>query len=381
MLLRGLALVCTLVATSACSSLRYYAHVAHGQVALLAKRERVADVVADPRRDARLRERLAQAQEARAFASDRLGLPRNRSYTSYVELGRPYVTWNVFATAEFSVEPLTHCFPFAGCVAYRGYFDRERAEREAARLRAAGDDASIEGAVAYSTLGWFSDPILSSMLRWSDDELDGTIFHELAHQQLYVANDTVFNESYASFVQQQGVREWRAARGQPPPDGGEDERDAAFTRLVLDLRERLRTLYASERPEADLRRAKQDEFTAFRHRYARLRDAEWGGSRRYDAWVNGPLNNASLVPFGLYESWVPAFARLFRESGERWEEFHRRARSLAQQPKAERDAELARLGACAAEAVRAAAAVTPCRVSAGAFPPLPGSSAATAPGG
>lgn len=345
MRLRALAIACLLAATSACSSLRYYAHVAHGQVALLAKRERVAAVVADPHRDARLRERLAQAQQARAFASDRLGLPRNRSYTSYVELGRPYVTWNVFATAEFSVEPFTHCFPFAGCVAYLGYFERARAEREAARLRALGEDTSVEGAAAYSTLGWFSDPILSSMLRWSDDELDGTIFHELAHQELYVRDDTAFNESYASFVQQQGLREWRAARGLPPPDEHEDERDAAFTRLVLDLRERLKALYATERPEQELRLAKQEEFAAFRQRYAQRRDAEWGGSHRYDAWVQAPLNNASLVPFGLYETWIPAFARLFREAGGQWPQFHQRARVLADLPKAGRDAELARLAA------------------------------------
>lgn len=345
MRLRVLAVACLLAATSACSSLRYYAHVAHGQVALLAKRERVAAVVADPRRDERLRERLAQAQQARAFASDRLGLPRNRSYTSYVELGRPYVTWNVFATAEFSVEPVTHCFPFAGCVAYLGYFERARAEREAARLRALGEDTSVEGAAAYSTLGWFSDPILSSMLRWSGDELDGTIFHELAHQELYVRDDTAFNESYASFVQQQGLREWRAARGLSPPDEHEDERDAAFTRLVLDLRERLKVLYATERPEPELRLAKQEEFAAFRQRYAQQRDAEWGGSHRYDAWVQAPLNNASLVPFGLYETWIPAFARLFREAGGQWPQFHRHARALADLPKARRDAELARLAA------------------------------------
>lgn len=345
MRLRGSALVCVLAATSACTTVRYYAHVTHGQLALLAGREPVAEVVADPHRDARLRERLAQAQQARAFASDRLGLPRNRSYTSYVELGRPYVTWNVFATAEFSVEPLTHCFPFAGCVAYLGYFERARAEREAARLRALGDDVSVEGAAAYSTLGWFSDPILSSMLRWSDEELDGTIFHELAHQRIYVGNDTAFNESYASFVQQQGLREWRASRGLPAPDAREAERDAAFARLVLDLRERLKALYASERPEADLRRAKQDEFAAFRQRYAQLRDAQWGGERRYDAWVAAPLNNASLVPFGLYETWVPAFARLFAETGGQWPQFHRRVRALADLPKAERDAELARLAA------------------------------------
>jgi predicted aminopeptidase len=345
MRLRESAIVCLLAATSACTTVRYYAHVTHGQLALLAGREPVAEVVADPRRDARLRERLAQAQQARAFASDRLGLPHNRSYTSYVELGRPYVTWNVFATAEFSVEPLTHCFPFAGCVAYLGYFERARAEREAARLRGRGDDVSVEGAAAYSTLGWFADPILSSMLRWSDEELDGTIFHELAHQRIYVGNDTAFNESYASFVQQQGLREWRAARGLAEPDAREAERDAAFTLLVLDLRERLKGLYASERPEAELRRAKQDEFAAFRERYARIRDSQWDGSRRYDAWVAAPLNNASLVPFGLYETWIPAFARLFREAGGQWPQFHRRVRALADLPRAERDAELARLAA------------------------------------
>lgn len=341
--LRWLAILCMLAATSACSSLRYYAHVAHGQVALLAKREKVADVLADPGREETLRRRLAQAQAARVFASDRLDLPRNRSYTSYVELGRPYVTWNVFATPEFSVEPLTHCFPFAGCVAYRGYFERERAEREAARLAAQGEDTAVEGATAYSTLGWFSDPILSSMLRWSDDELDGTIFHELAHQKLYVQDDTPFNESYASFVQEQGVREWRAARGLPPPDEGERARDAAFTRLVLDLRDRLKALYASERPAERMRADKEAEFAAFRERYAQLRDTQWQGSPRYDRWVGAPLNNAKLVPFGLYQRWVPAFARLFREAGGAWPAFHARAKALAALPKAARDDELARL--------------------------------------
>lgn len=343
MLPRGLAVACMLVATSACSSLRYYAHVTHGQIALLAKREKVAEVVADPQRDATLRERLAQTQDARAFASERLDLPRNRSYTSYVELGRPYVTWNVFATPEFSIEPVTHCFPFAGCVAYHGYFEKSQAEREAARLAGQGDDTAIEGAAAYSTLGWFADPILSSMLRWSDDELDGTIFHELAHQKLYLKDDTAFNESYASFVQEQGLREWRTARGLPAADDGERERDAAFTRLVLDLRERLAALYGSERPVVGMRQAKQAEIAAFRERYARLRDAQWNGNPRYDVWVKAPINNAKLVPFGLYDRWAPAFERLFGEAGGAWPTFHARVRQLGALPKAEREAALARL--------------------------------------
>jgi predicted aminopeptidase len=331
-------LLCCLA--GACSTLRYYAHVTHGQASLLAHRKPVARIVDDPAVDPELRSRLARTQDARRFASDHLGLPRNKSYTTYVELGRPYVTWNVFATPEFSVDAITHCFPFAGCVAYLGFFDREDADGEAARLAASGDDTAIEGAAAYSTLGWFSDPILSSMLRWNDDELDGVIFHELAHQLLYVKDDTAFNESFATFVQQEGLREWRAARNLPPADGEASARDDAFTALVLDLRERLRALYARELAPSAARQAKQREIADFRERYRRLRDTEWNGDRSYDAWVEAPINNARLVPFGLYDHWVAAFARLFEEAQRNWSDFYALARGLGHLEKAERDRRL-----------------------------------------
>jgi predicted aminopeptidase len=336
-----LALLCA--GAGACASLRYYAHVAHGELGLLAQRRPAAAIVDDPHADAALRARLRQALDARAFASERLLLPRNRSYTSYVELGRPYVTWSVFAAPEFSVEPVTHCFPFAGCVAYLGFFDRARAERAAARLAAQGDDTAIEGVAAYSTLGWFADPIVSSMLRWSDDELDGVIFHELAHQKLYVKDDTAFNESYATFVQQEGLRQWRAERGLPPPDAQAAARDDAFTALVLDLRDRLRALYARELPAAAMRAAKRAEIEAFRERYAKLRDGAWHGDRRYDRWVAAPINNARLVPFGLYDRWTGAFACLLRRADGQWAAFHAAARKLAALPRAERDRRLAEL--------------------------------------
>jgi len=338
-----LMLGCVILATSACSSLGYYAHVARGQAGLLLHRKAVADVIADPHTDAKLRTRLEETQAARAFASDHLDLPRNRSYTSYVELHRPYVTWNVFAAPEFAVEPVTHCFPFAGCVAYQGYFERVRAEREAARLSALGNDTQIEGAVAYSTLGWFADPILSSMLRWSDDELDSTIFHELAHQKLYVKDDTAFNESYASFVAEQGLREWRASRGSAPPADDERARDDAFTALVLDLRERLRQVYARASSNEVKRDAKAEEIAAFRARYAQLRDGAWHGDRRYDSWVGAPINNASLLPFGLYDRWIAAFARVFAQAHGAWPLFFAKVGELSRKPKALRDEELSRL--------------------------------------
>ena len=336
-LARALAITLLGFGASACSTLGYYAHVTHGQASLLAHRRPIERIVADQTADASVRRRLADAQDARHFASDHLGLPRNRSYTSYVDLGRAYVTWNVFATPEFSVEPVTHCFPFAGCVAYVGYFEKAKAGHEAERLRAGGDDVAIEGASAYSTLGWFADPILSSMLRWSDDELDGMIFHELAHQLVYVSDDTAFNESFATFVQQEGLRQWRAACGLPPADRVEDLHDDAFSALVLDLRERLRALYAREAPAQEMRDAKRREIDDFRERYRRLRDGAWAGDHRYDTWVDAPINNARLVPFGLYDRWVPAFARLFAEAGGDWEKFYAWVRAFAALGKDERD--------------------------------------------
>jgi predicted aminopeptidase len=292
-----------------------------------------------------LRARLQQAQAARDFASERLALPRNRSYTSYVELGRPFVTWNVFATPEFSVEPVTHCFPFAGCVAYMGFFDRARAQAAARDLSARGDDTQVEGAAAYSTLGWFNDPILSSMLRWDDDELDGVIFHELSHQVLYVKDDTAFNESFASFVQDEGLREWRLARGllQAPDAARAHARDDAFTHLVLDLRERLRKLYATDLAPDAMRTAKEGEFSAFRERYAIQRDREWAGDAHYDHWVAAPINNARLLPFGLYDRWVPAFAHLFEQAHHDWPAFHARVAQLAREPAKRRQCRLSAL--------------------------------------
>jgi predicted aminopeptidase len=321
----------------ACSGLRYYTQAARGQGALIAHRRAVSTVLRDPSTDPALAARLRQAQQARRFASLRLGLPDNRSYTGYVDLHRPYVVWNVFATPRYSVNAVPQCFPVTGCVAYRGWFNEADAKADAARLRARGDDVWIGGVPAYSTLGWFADPILSSMLRWDDDELDGTIFHELAHQLIYVKSDTAFNESFATFVQNEGLREWRRSRGLPPPDSRGRMVDDGFTHLVLDLRARLQTLYASGVDEVAMETGKQHAIAAFRDRYTYWRTRHWPNDHRYDAWVAAPINNARLLPFGLYEQWTPAFAALFERAGCSWPAFHARVRKLAHAQKPQRD--------------------------------------------
>jgi predicted aminopeptidase len=306
----------------------YYGQLAVGQLTLLSQREPVSAIVDDPSTEPQLRQRLSAALQARAFASSDLGLPDNGSYQVYADIRRPFVVWNVFATEEFAVTPLTHCFPIAGCVAYRGYYQDGRARGAAALLKAKGYDTLVAGVQAYSTLGWFDDPLLSSMLRWDDERLAGLIFHELAHQRLYVTDDTAFNESYASFVEREGMRQWRASRGLPATGDAAREQYADLSRLVLDTRERLAALYASDLDEREMRAAKAEEFSRMRRLYRQLRDGPWNRDTRFDRWMAQPLNNASLVPFGLYDGWVPSFAVLFEQVGGDWQRFHARVEAL-----------------------------------------------------
>lgn len=340
-----------------CSSLDYYGQLARGQLELLRARVPVQTLLDDSETAPRLRRQLTLALQARQFASAELGLPDNRSYRLYADLQRPHVVWNLFATAEFSLKSDLHCFPVAGCVAYRGYFDQGRARGAAALLRLQGKDTYVGGVEAYSTLGWFDDPLLSSVLGWSDERLVALIFHELAHQQLYVSGDSAFNESFASFVEREGLRQWQAVRGSPVADPLGVRQREQFTALVLATRARLEQLYASDLAPSAMRAAKQAEFERLRRDYRALRDRQWGGVGRYDGWVETPLNNAKLLPFGLYDRWVAAFARVFEQAGRDWPRFYRRVAMLARLPPQERDAALQALQAAAN--LRRAAGVEP----------------------
>lgn len=324
-----------------CSTLGYYAHLAAGEMAVLRARKPIRQLVANPDTPPALRARLQLALRARAFASDTLKLPRNGSYTSYADIHRPYVMWNVFATPALSLQPIEHCFLIAGCVAYQGFYHKARAEALADRLESKGDDVWIGGVPAYSTLGHFDDPLLSTMDQWSDDEMVGTIFHELAHQEYYIKNDTAFNESFATFVQREGLREWHAANHLPPPDPSVAERQRQFTELVLATRRELKALYASDASDAAKRERKDRAFAQLRSKYARLRDTSWHGNRDYDHWFDTPINNAKLVPFGLYDRGVPAFAALFKRCGDDWSRFYAAVRRTGGEPATQRDAFLA----------------------------------------
>lgn len=335
---RPLALAGIGAVLAGCTTVGYYAHLAAGEMAVLRARVPIGQLIADPHVDPALRARLQLALRARVFASDTLKLPRNKSYTTYADIRRPFVMWNVFATPALSLQPVEHCFLFAGCVAYQGFYRHERAEALADKLKRQGDDVWIGGVPAYSTLGHFADPLLSTMDRWSDDEMIGTIFHELAHQQFYVKDDTAFNESFATFVQREGLKQWHADNHLPPPDPMEAERQRQFTDLVLATRERLKTVYASALSDAAKRERKAQTFADMRRDYERLRDTEWHGYPGYDHWFDTPANNAKLLPFGLYDRGVPAFAALFRRCDGDWMRFYAAVREIGGEPAAQRDA-------------------------------------------
>jgi len=311
----------------------YLTQAAAGQAAVLAKSEPIERVVADPATAPAVRSRLELTQRARDFAVNELELPDGRSYRKYADLGRAYAVWNVVAAPEFGVEPLRWCYPVAGCVAYRGYFDEARAARQARRLASRGDDVTVGGVATYSTLGHLPDPVFNTMLAWSEVRFVGTVFHELAHERLYVAGDSEFSEAFASVVEQEGVRRWLHAHG----DGAALEsyeaslrRESEFAALLRDARDRLATLYASGAPAGVLRIEKQREFGGLKFRYALLR-AEWGGYAGYDAWFARTLNNASLAGVATYHDCVPGLQRELAAAGS-LPAFYERAATLGAQP-------------------------------------------------
>lgn len=342
---------CLLLSTlSGCANLAYYAHLARGEHQLLSRREPITRIVADAARDPALRERLQKVLTARAFASAHLGLPDNASYTQYADLRRPYVVWNVFATGELSLEPVQHCFLLVGCLAYRGYFDEVDAQALATQLKTEGKDVHVSGVPAYSTLGWFDDPVINTMMHWRDETLIGTVFHELTHQKFYLKNDTAFSESLASFVEDEGLRQYLAVTTQPPLDHQRSQdRQRQFVELMLCARERLSAIYRRPLPAAELRELKQQEFARLLADYRQLRDERWGGFSGYDAWFDSGLNNAKLLPFGLYDHWVPAFAALFRQHQHNWSAFYLAVEQLGREPKDQREQRLRELAAQASQ--------------------------------
>jgi predicted aminopeptidase len=337
---RAALIVLTAAATGGC----YLMQSIHGQLSLMSKRQKIMGVIADPRTPRVLRKELESVAAIRDFASRELGLPDNGSYRSYADIGRSYVVWNVVAAPEFSVDAKEWCYPIVGCVAYRGYFSEVRARRFAAGLRGEGFDVTVGGVAAYSTLGHFNDPVLSSMMGWDDIELASIIFHELTHQLLYVPNDSSFNEALATAVEEEGVKRWLLAQGREADLEAHRIEHAHYVRVVDLLartRETLRTIYGSGDPPARMRERKRAAFGSMRAEFSELR-AGWGGHAPLEAWMSADLNNAHLASIATYFSCVPGLERELAAVGGDLAAFYARARALARLDRDERDALLCR---------------------------------------
>jgi predicted aminopeptidase len=320
---------------SACSTLGYYAQSVSGQLDVLQRRQPISQLLQDDTQTPELRDKLETVERIRRFATTVLELPDNGSYTSYVQLGRRYVVWNVFAAPEFSLQLREWCFPVAGCVRYRGYFRERAANDYADGLAAVGFDTYVAGAAAYSTLGWFDDPVFSSLIGLSDARLAGVIFHELAHQQLYIKDDTAFNEGFAMTVELEGVAVWlrsNANAAEAAEYAAFLARQEDFVALVRRTRDQLQTLYESNATTEEKRRQKARLFAAMGSAYVTLKRG-WGGYGGYDAWFADGLNNAKLAAVGTYRDYVPWFRRLFRQAGGDFAAFYRAAAAIGALPK------------------------------------------------
>jgi predicted aminopeptidase len=337
-------LVCLLLSLTlyGCQTAAYYGQAVWGHVRIMLSQRPIAELLDDPGTPALLRARLSYVLQLREFAATELLLPVGESYRDYADIGRSYVVWNVFAAPELSLAPKTWCYPIAGCAAYRGYFEQQAAERYADGLGQEGYDVFVWGATAYSTLGWFDDPVLSTFLHLDSAQLAALMFHELAHRLLYIPGDSAFNESFATAVERAGLQRWAAARNEQRLQAAYDSQrrlQEEFYALVSRSIHDLQAVYAGDHPAAEKRIRKAGILSQLGCDFERLKQRVPGLSR-YERWFASGRNNAGLASVSTYQELVPAFERLLRESDGALSAFYERCRALARQPLGERHAQL-----------------------------------------
>ncbi|MEO8171138.1 MAG: aminopeptidase, partial [Oxalobacteraceae bacterium] len=320
-----------------CAQLGYLVQAAHGQSALLSAARPIDDWLADPQADLSLKNKLVAAKAIRVFAVRELALPDNASYTTYAALQRTFVLWNVVAAPALSLKPKQWCFPVAGCVSYRGYFAQAQAQAEALELRAEGYDVQVTGVPAYSTLGWFSDPVISTFIHYPEAELARLIFHELAHQVVYAPGDSAFNESFATTVEQAGLQRWLDVHGdarmrQSYAVHAARKRD--FLALLLRHRQALEANYARNISNSERLLRKAEIFQSLQDEYQILKQS-WDGYAGYDRWFAEPLSNAHLAAVATYHELVPGFRALLQKD-RRFDRFYADVKALAHLDRKER---------------------------------------------
>lgn len=338
------AILIAAVSLSGCSDLSYYVQCAKGQMEIVSSARPIAEVINDPQTTPELRIKLEKIQKMRNFAVTELGLPDNDSYRRYADIGRPYVVWNIVATEEFSLQPKQWCFPIAGCLSYKGYFEQAQAEHLAIRLQTEKYDVDLYGVQAYSTLNWFNDPVLNTFVASSDARLSGLLFHELAHQLIYIDNDSSFNEAFAMTVQIEGVHRWFQQHSKPEEWQQflkHQRQSEIFQDFLRTTREQLRTLYQQDLPEEQTRNEKQRLISNALEGFEELKESGQLGNG-FDRWMSRGLNNARLAGIATYRELVPGFQTLLQQCFGDMRCFYQETRALSKLPEVERRMKLKR---------------------------------------
>ena len=333
-----LLLLCT--GLTGCGQVGYFSQATKGQWDIIANRENIEQLLDHHQLDPQLRQQLALVRDIRAFASTELHLPDNMSYRYFSETNRQYVVWNVVATPRYDLTPKTWCFPIAGCVAYKGYFREADATAFNQILIDQDYDTFLYGVSAYSTLGWFSDPVLDTFVNYTEKSLAELIFHELAHQVVYVKDDSGFNEAFATAVGQRGQRAWMMHRYPNQGTGTlieNNRRNTKITDLVLSFRDQLAMIYEQRKEhESELAQMKSDIFSEMKQAYSNIQE-QGQGTPYYDWWFSLDLNNAHLSSVSTYHRLVPGFESVLDQAGS-FERFYALIEEQANLPRAERDA-------------------------------------------
>lgn len=345
-------LICFAFCLQGCETLSYYSQAASGQWELITQANAISKVMVEPTVADEIKEQLRLTQSIRAFAIQTLMLPDNGSYQHYVHLDRNYVVWSVFASSKFAIEPIKSCYFIVGCLNYRGYFHERGAVDYASKLQAQGYDTFVGGVPAYSTLGWFKDPVLSTFIKRSERHLAALMFHEMAHQLLYISGDTEFNESFARTVEIEGVKRWLLIQGKRQQWERYQQEQIKRKQFVNLLRTFRQTFAMAMKKNSDMSdksmlQVKNKHYQALQAQYKRMKTALWHGYGGYDDWFAKDLNNAKLLTVSTYYEYVPAFqVMLKRFDNDDLSGFYSAVRALAElQPKSrkQRLAALAKL--------------------------------------
>jgi len=330
---------------SGCSTISWYSQSIGGHLKIVLKQQPIEELLEQPSLDDKLKKRLLFALDVRKFASQKLHLPDNQSFTDYADLGRKYVVWNIIATPELSLTPQTWCYPIAGCASYRGYYSLKKAQAKQIELQQQGLDVYISRVPAYSTLGWFNDPVLNTFIHWRDYQFAGLIFHELSHQITYIKNDTAFNESFAHAVELLGTLQWLKQQSEQATQEWmtHNRSRKRVMQLKTDIHNELEALYQSKMTEQQKKEEKQRIMNNILARFDQTAMQE-PGINAWRKWFAEANNNAWFTASFTYEKHLPAFFQLFKETDGRWPDFYKAVKKLAKLSSSERELRLAKLG-------------------------------------